>query len=50
MKSGSAAYHDRAIRRDEELQRGGRYIVGDPVRARLVGRLGDYPHWDAVWL
>ena len=45
-----SGYQDRAIRRDEELQRVGRYIVGDPVRARLVDRLGDYPHWDAVWL
>jgi len=45
-----SGYQYRAVQRDAELQRLGRYIVGNPVRARLVGRLGDYPHWDAVWL
>ena len=45
-----SGYLDRSVRCDEELQRLGRYIVGHPVRARLVGNLGDYPHWDAVWL
>ena len=27
-----------------------RYIVANPLRARMVERLGDYPLWDAVWL
>jgi hypothetical protein len=27
-----------------------RYIVGNPLQAGLVDRIGDYPHWDAVWL
>ncbi|MFV3290267.1 transposase, partial [Pseudomonas sp. NY11955] len=27
-----------------------RYIVANPIRAGLVSRVGDYPHWDAVWL
>lgn len=27
-----------------------RELVGAPVRAGLVQRLGDYPFWDAVWL
>lgn len=45
-----SGYRDRSVREDEELQRIGRYIVGNPVRARLVGRLGDYPHWDAIWV
>jgi hypothetical protein len=27
-----------------------RYIVYNPVRAGLVSRIGDYPHWDAVWV
>jgi len=26
------------------------YIVANPLRAGLVERLGDCPHWDAVWL
>jgi putative transposase len=40
----------RAIRVDEELHGVARYIISNPVRARLVDRLGDYPHWDSAWL
>ena len=43
-------YHDRAIRRDEDIAAVARYIVTNPLRARLVERIGDYPYWDAVWL
>jgi REP element-mobilizing transposase RayT len=45
-----SGYQYRAVQCDAELQSLGRYIVGNPVRARLVGRLGDYPHWDAIWV
>ncbi|MGE8346011.1 REP-associated tyrosine transposase [Pseudomonas helleri] len=45
-----AGYHDRAIRYDDDLQSIARYIVANPLRAGLVKRLGDYPHWDAIWL
>ena len=45
-----SGYQYRAVQCDAELQSLGRYIVGNPVRARLVGRLGDYPHWDAIWI
>ena len=43
-------FHDHAIRAQEPLQRAARYIVDNPVRAGLVGTVGDYPHWDAAWL
>jgi REP element-mobilizing transposase RayT len=43
-------YHDRALRRDENLKAAARYIVMNPLRAGLVQRLGDYPLWDAIWL
>jgi REP element-mobilizing transposase RayT len=43
-------FHDRAIRREEDLQAVARYIVANPLRAGLVERIGDYPLWDAVWL
>lgn len=42
-------FHDHAIRREEDLLGIARYIVANPLRAGLVERLGDYPHWDAVW-
>jgi REP element-mobilizing transposase RayT len=44
------AYYDHALRGDEDMQGIARYIVGNPLRAGLVDRIGDYPHWDAVWL
>lgn len=44
------AYHDRALRREEELAAVARYIVANPVRAGLVRRVGDWPFWNAVWL
>ena len=43
-------FHDRALRREEDLPAVARYIVANPVRAGLVERVGQYPHWDAVWL
>ena len=43
-------YHDRALRREEDVVKAARYIICNPVRAGLVSRVGDYPHWDAVWV
>jgi putative transposase len=43
-------FHDHALRREEDRLELARYIVGNPLRAGLVARLGDYPHWDSVWL
>lgn len=43
-------YHDRALRREEDLQAMARYVVANPLRAGLVNRVGDYPLWDAIWL
>jgi REP element-mobilizing transposase RayT len=43
-------YHDRALRREEDLVKMARYVVANPLRAGLVEKLGDYPLWDAVWL
>ncbi|MCF4995065.1 transposase [Pseudomonas syringae] len=43
-------FHDRALRREDDLVRMARYVVANPLRAGLVKKLGDYPLWDAVWL
>ena len=43
-------FYDHALRKDEDLVPVARYVVANPVRAGLVPRVGDYPHWDAVWL
>jgi REP element-mobilizing transposase RayT len=44
------AFHDRALRGDEDLLAMARYVVANPVRAGLVARVGDYSYWDAVWV
>ncbi|SFO99552.1 REP-associated tyrosine transposase [Pseudomonas borbori] len=46
----SKAFHDHALRAEEDLQAVARYIVANPLRAGLVKRIGDYPLWNAVWL
>jgi REP element-mobilizing transposase RayT len=43
-------FHDRALRKNEDIQGVARYIVANPLPAGIVRRVGDYPHWDAVWL
>jgi REP element-mobilizing transposase RayT len=43
-------FHDRALRREENLVRVARYVVANPLRAGLVKKLGDYPLWDAIWV
>lgn len=43
-------FHDRALRKEEDLREAARYLVANPLRAGLVTAIGDYPHWDAMWL
>ena len=45
-----SAYHDHAVRRDEDLNRLERTIVAPPLRAGIVTSVGKYPLWDCVWL
>ena len=45
-----SGFHDHALRQEEDLAQLARYIVANPLRAGLVQQVGDYPHWDAVWL
>ena len=43
-------FHDHALRAEEDVRDVAHYLAANPLRAGLVKRLGDYPHWDAVWL
>lgn len=43
-------FHDHAIRQEEDIKAIARYIIANPLRAGLVEKIGDYPHWDALWL
>ena len=44
------AFYDRAVRDNEDVRQIARYIVANPLRARLVEKIEDYSHWDAIWL
>ena len=46
----SAAYHDHALRAEDDLAKTARYLVANPLRAGLVKSPGDYPFWNAIWL
>ena len=46
----SRGFHDRAIRREQDLRDVARYVIANPVRARLVESVRAYPFWDAKWL
>jgi len=50
MPVWQAGYYDRALRRDEDVFKAARYVIANPIRAGLVTKVDDYPHWDAVWL
>ena len=43
-------FHDHALRHDEDIRATARYIIANPLRAKLADRAGDYPYWDCVWL
>jgi len=43
-------FHDHALRKEDDRVATARYIVANPLRAGLVERLADWPHWDSVWL
>ncbi|GAA0557085.1 transposase [Halomonas salifodinae] len=50
QKIWQPGFHDRALRREEDLKPTARYLVANPIRAGLVEHIGDYPYWDAIWL
>ena len=46
----SRGFHERALRKSEDVASAARYIVMNPVRAGLVESVWKYPYWDALWL
>ncbi len=45
-----AAYYDRAIRKEDDVEAVARYIVANPLRAGIVDSVKEYALWDAKWL
>jgi len=43
-------FHDYGLRCEEDLKQISRYIVANPLRASLVDDIGEYSHWDSIWL
>ena len=43
-------FHDHALRNDEDAKNVAEYILANPVRAGIVDRVMDYPHWYAIWI
>ena len=45
-----AGYYDHCIRDEEDLIEQARYIVANPLRAKLVESVKDYPYWNCIYL
>ncbi|MEE4217328.1 MAG: transposase [Xanthomonadales bacterium] len=43
-------FHDQGLREEDDVRGIARYIVGNPLRAKLANRVGDYPYWNAIWM
>ena len=43
------AFHDRALRKEDDLPKALQYIAENPVRARLCERAEEYPFAGSVW-
>lgn len=43
-------FNDRVLGADEDAMAAARHLVGLPLRAGLVKRLGDYAYWNTAWL
>lgn len=44
------AYHDHAMRDEDDLYGTAIYVLNNPLRAGMVNDIGDYSFWDSVWL
>lgn len=44
------AFHDHALRRDDDVVIAARYVIANPVRAGLVDSIWQWPFWDCEWL
>ncbi|MBW4967877.1 transposase [Pseudoalteromonas sp. CR1] len=43
-------YYDHQVRDERDLIAQARYIVANPLRAKLVDNISKYPYWDCVYL
>ena len=50
QKVWAKAFHDHALRHEEDLVHVARYVVANPVRAGLCRSVREYPFWNAAWV
>jgi REP element-mobilizing transposase RayT len=43
-------FHDKCIRKEEDIMSVMRYIAANPLRAGLVNSLAQYSHWDCIYV
>ena len=46
----AAGFHDRALRREDDIVAAARYITATPLRAGLVDTVRQYPYWNCEWI
>ena len=45
-----SGYFDHRVRNEDDFRTQARYILDNPLRAGLVKKLADYPHWGCRWI
>ena len=45
-----SGYFDHRVRNEDDFRSQARYILDNPLRAGLVKKLADYPHWGCRWI
>jgi REP element-mobilizing transposase RayT len=46
----SRGFHERALRKSDDVLSAARYVIMNPIRAGLAASVRQYPYWDAVWI
>ena len=44
------AFFDRALRQEDDVKNIARYIVANPIRAKLIKNIRNYAYWNSVYL
>jgi putative transposase len=44
-----AGFHDHCVRDERSLDNIARYLLENPIRAKLVSDIADYPYWWCAW-
>ncbi|MFC3033131.1 transposase [Pseudoalteromonas fenneropenaei] len=45
-----SGFHERCIRCEVDLVVAARYVVANPLRKKLVDKIGQFPYWNCIYL